>query len=88
MYVLSQVGAAFLRDGEPQYPGECDFTESMVMSVGTYGDVCGVVPDAVDAIYRVPSVVRRPGGTKKAPDLSGAFKVAITYSSAFAVPSA
>ena len=29
-----------------------------------------------------------PEGQKKAPDLSGAFKVAITYSSAFAVPSA
>ena len=87
-------------------PGECDFTES-ICRVGTYEDVRGVMPDAADAIYRVPTVVHRPGGTllrsggaraaavqrpgqgqKKAPDLSGAFKVAITYSSAFAVPSA
>ena len=54
MYVLSEVGAASLRDGE-QYPGNEISRNQFFCRVGTYDAVCGVMPDAVDAIYRVPT---------------------------------
>ena len=49
------VGAAPFQ-GVESSAEQCDFKEAMWWQFRTYGDVCGVVPDAADAIYRVPTV--------------------------------